>query len=266
VIGSGGTQETHLIVTAASATPFAATLANPLVYDQASGATVTGLTTHQWSLLNNVGQGNQPPSVTITDYDGEEWRQLAACQLDELTIKGNATGLVDYTCSWFGNPATTPSAPTPSFSDVQPPPGWTTALSIGGTQLDYVVDWEFDFKRGVKPIPALTGTQEYFLYFANTLECTGKITVVEQSGAPQLTEYLNGDVQSLDFTLFDLTTGFALNLHSSKSSWKTGEIDRSKEYVEVPLDFQLLPSASDATAGGVSPVIATVANATATSY
>jgi hypothetical protein len=180
--------------------------------------------------------------------------------LDELTLKGNATGLVDYTCTWFANASTTPSAPTPSMTDVRPPPGWTAAISIGGTQIPYVVDWEMDLKRGVKPIPALTGTQEYFQFFADVLQSTGKITVIEQSGAPQITQYLNGDTQSLDITLYDLASGFAMNLHSTNTMWKTADVDRSKPEVEVPLEFQMLPSAADAKAGGVSPIICTVAN------
>jgi hypothetical protein len=265
-IGAGGTLETHKTTAVTGTGPYTVTLQYPLIYTQASGAAVTGLTSHQFSLLNNAGEGNQPPSVTITDYDGEEWRQLTAAQLDELNIKGNATGFVDYTCTWFANPAAAPSTPTPSYTSVEPPPGWTVAISIGGSQLQYVEDWEFDFKRGVKPIPALTGTQEYYLYFANTLQATGKVTVLEQSGAPQLTQYLAGATESLDFTMFDTVSGSALNLHCTNAKWLTGELDRSKEEVTAALTFQMLPSTNDATAGGVSPVLATVANAHTASY
>ena len=266
VIGSTGTLETHLVTAVTTTTPITATLATPLIYNQPSGATVTGLTSHQFSLLNNAGQGDQPPSVTLTDFDGEEWRQLTAAQIDELTIKGNATGFVEYTCTWLANPATTPTAPTVSYTTTQAVPGWSSYVSIGGTLLDTAEDWEIDLKRNTKPIPALTGTQEYYMYFANTLDCTGKVTFVEQSGAPQLTEYLAGTRQSLDITVNDLGSGFALNLHSTESIWKTGNIDRSKEYVSVPMEVQLLPSAADATAGGQSPLSITVANAQTTAY
>ena len=264
VIGAVGSLETHLVKTATSASPYTATLATPLTFNQPSGAAVTSLTSHQFSLLNNAGQGDQPPSATITDFDGEEWRQLAAAQIDELTIKGNATGLVEYTCSWLANPATNPTPPTVSFTDTQAVPGWSSFVSIGGTLLDTAEEWEIDLKRNTKPVPALTGTQEYYMYFADTLECTGKVTFIEQSGAPQLTEYLAGTRQSLDITVNDISSGFALNIHSTNSIWKTGSIDRSKEYVSVPMEVQLLPSAADATAGGKSPLSITVANATTT--
>jgi hypothetical protein len=46
----------------------------------------------------------------------------------------------------------------------------------------------------------------------------------------------------------------------------TGDLDRSKEWVEVPLEFDPIPSSEDALAGGVSPIVCTVANATTTEY
>lgn len=267
VIGPQGNRETHLTTAVSGAGPYTVTLATPLIFAQASGATVTGLTKHEIGLLNDGGEGNQSPTVTITDYAGDAWRQLTAGTLDTLTIKGNATGIVTYECGWFANASTTPSAPSTSFSNVQAVPGWTSQIVIGGSQVPYYVDWEFDLKRGVKPIPALTGSQQYFLYFQGALQATGKITVILQSGAPELTAYEAGTQQSFDFTVNDVASGYALNLHSTLAEFQSTEgLDRSKEWVEVPLDFQLLPSSTDAVAGGVSPIVTTVANAQTTSY
>lgn len=269
VIGSGGTLETHKTGAVTGTTnPFSIALTYPLVYAQPSTTTVTPLTVHQFSLLNNApGTGNQPPSVTLTDFDGEEWRQMSACQLDELVIKGNGTGLVDYTCSWIGNPAAAPSpTPTPAFTGIQSPAPWSFQAIIGGTQVVTIQDWEVSLKRGTKPVPGLTGTQAYFEYFAGPLQATAKLTFVEQSGSPYLTALEAGTIQSLDFTIFDLTTGNALNLHSTDAQYKTGELDRSKEWVNVVVDVELLPSTADALAGGVSPLIATVANGVTASF
>lgn len=263
VVGSGATLETHFVSSVATDT---ATLSTPLIYAQASGAAVTSLTSHGFSLLNNVGQGNQPPSCTLLDYDEEEWRQLTAAQLSKLTIKGNAEGLVDYTCDWFANAATNPAAPSVSYSDTEAVPGWSAEVSIGGSVVSGVMDWEIDLDRQVKPIPALTGSQAYFLYFAGPIKATGKLTVVVESGAPRLSEYLAGSKEALDITVYDVASGYALNLHSSKAIFTTGEEQRSKEWPEDVLDIELLPSATDATAGGVSPIIATVANATTVAY
>jgi hypothetical protein len=266
VIGSGATLEVKITGTpTGSANPFTIPVTTPMLYGHAAAEAVTPLTQHAFSLLNNANQG-QPPSYTLTDYDGEEWRQMSACQLDELTIKGNGTGLLGYTCSWMGNNATTPSAPSPSFSGTQTPAPWTLQALIGGVQVTTVLDWEFALKRQVKPIPALTGTKAYFQYMANAILTTGKLTILEQSGSPWLADFENGTRLTLDFTVFDLQNGAAMTIHCSKAQFITGELDRSKEYVEVPLDVQLLPTSTDALAGGVSPVKITIANSQSTIY
>ena len=266
VLGSfgAGNVETHQVLSVTGS--YTVTLVLPLLYAHPTGAAVNGLTTHEFSLLNNSGTGNQPPSMTITDYDGEEWRQLGTAQIDELTIKGNATGLVTYECTFLADPSTTPSAPSPSFSNIQAPPGYTTAVQVAGVKSLQIEEWEFDFKRGTKPIPALTGTQQYYEYFAGPLACSGKMTVVESSGSPYLTQYLNGVQESFEFTLNDLKNGFALDILATVAEFKTGALMRTKEWVEVELEFECIPSTTDATAGGVSPVLCTVANSTTAAY
>lgn len=269
VIGSGATQETHQIKSVAGTTaPFTAVLVYPLIYAHAAATTVTGLTGHAFSLLNTAGEGNQPPSATLYDYDGERCRELTAAQMDELTIKGNADTFVTYTCSWFANPAVTVTQPTPSFSGVQAPPGWTFTGSVDGTVLNTIQTWEISFKRGTKPIPGLTGSQEYFEYFAGPIQATAKLTFLEQSGSPQLAAFEAGTIGAYDFTFYDTRTGYIFNAHSTKAAFKTGDLDRSKEWVEVPLTVQLLPSATDATAGGGgrSPAKVSIGNARATAY
>lgn len=266
VIGTGATLETHRVTSITGTGPYVATLDYAMKYAQASGTTVTGLTKHQVSLLNNGGAGNQPPSATIFDYDGEEWRQMTAAQLDKLTLKGNATGLVDYTVDWFANAATTPTPPSVSYTNVRATPGWTLNAALAGTAIDHLVDWQLTFSRKVKAIPALTGTQAYYMYFADALDISGKLTFIEQSGAPELTEYLAGVQESLDLSFYDLANGNAARLHSTRAQFKTGELDRSKEYAQATLDIELLPSATDALAGGKSPILVDVANGQTAAY
>lgn len=274
-----GDVETHQTGTPTGTGPYTIPLDTALNYNHASGAAVTGLTSHQFSLLNNVGQGNQPPSFSIWDFAGGDapgngWRLLTAAQLDELTIKGAADALVDYTCTWFANPAVAPAtAPSGLVTDAATPvPSWTTSLVItpaGGTATQYtdVEDFQINFKRDVKPIPALTGTEEYFMYFAGPIDTTGNsFTVIEQANAPELTLYENGVNCAMTFTMYDVVNGYALQIQSSSAQFVTGELDRSKDYVEAKLTCDFLPTATDATAGGVSPVLVTVANSVATAY
>jgi hypothetical protein len=259
-----GTLESHYTTNVTGS--YTITLASPLAFAHTSGSAVTGLTKHSFSLLNNAGTGNQPPSLTLTDYDGEEWRQLAAAQMDKLSITGNATALVNYTTDFYCNPSITPSTPSSSFSTVTPVPSWTTALVISGTAYTDVEEWAVDLSRGTKPIPAVTGTLEYFQYFAGPLTASGKTTVVETSGAAELTQYQNGTDNTFDFYVNDVTTGDIMRIHSSSVIYKTGELVRSKEYVEAELTFDFLPTATDAQAGGVSPILIQFGNSVTAAY
>lgn len=269
-INSGaGTVETHKTTTLAGTTsPFTIGLKYPLHYKQTmANAVVTGLTGHTFSLLNNAGStGNQPLSMTLMDFDGEEWRQITGAQLDKLNIKAASNALCGYTTNFLGNPAVTPSTPTPSFTTVDPVPSWAADLAIGGTKVTYVVENEFDLGRGTQAVPALTGTTGYYQYFAGPLDAPGKMTIIEQNGSPQLTQFLTYTQQSLNWTTFNVRNGYAVEVNSTLSEFKTGEIDRGKNWIEVPLEFQLLPNATDALAGGASPLTITIANATTTAY
>lgn len=262
VIDAGAAQESAVVSSAATNT---ATLKYPLIFAHAANAQVVGLNTHQWALLN-TGTG-QPPSLSLWDYDGEEWRTMSACQLDELTLKGSATGLVDYTVTLIGNAASpNATAPSVSYSNVQTIPPWTAQFLLAGSQVRTVEDWEITMKRSTKQIPELTGTMAFDTYFADTLDITGKLTFKEQTGSPYLAKYLDGTQESFELSLFDQSNGFVLDILSSLTAYTTGEIDRSKEWVSVPLTLQPLPNATDTTSssGGTSPVIVSIGNATAT--
>jgi hypothetical protein len=261
---SAGTVESHKVLSVTGS--FTVTLTTNVVFAHPSGTAVTGLTKHVFSLLNNAGSGNQPPSLTLTDYDGDQWRQLTASQMDKLSIVGNATALINYTTDWYCNPSITPSSPTVSYSTVPAVPTWTTALVISGAQYTDVEEWTIDMSRGTKPIPAVTGTLEYFEYFAGPLTVNGKLTVVDTSGAPELTQYQNGTDNTFDFLINDVTTGDIMEIHSSSVIYRTGELVRSKEYVETELTFDFLPTATDATAGGVSPIIVSFGNSQTAAY
>ena len=270
--GLAQTLRTHYVTSVAGTTsPYTLTLQYPILFAHTHTATdgsaaITGLTGHDFSLLNNAGLGNQPPSLTITDYDGEEWRQIAASQIDKFDLKIVPNKTMDLSITTFGNPSITPSSPSSSFTTVQMPPGWSTYLSIGGTQLTYIESIEISFSRGVKPIEAFTGTQEYYQYFAGPLVATAKITVIEQTGAPELAAYLNGTQESIDVSFSDRKSGYGARFHSSNAIFKTGELVRSKEWVESSLDLILLPTTTDATAGGVSPINVSIGNGQSASF
>lgn len=264
VFGTYPSLEAHVVTAVTGSGPYTLTLNYPVTFVVNSGQTVTGLTAHKFSLLNTAT--GQPPSLSIWDYDGEEWRTLTAMQLDELVLKGNNTGLADYTTTVMGNPATpNASAPSTSLTAVESTVPWSLQCVIGGSHIVTVVDWELSFKRNTKPIPALTGQQAYFEYFADAIVTSGKFTFVEQSGSPYLTSYINATKQALDLTLYD-PAGNLFNYHCTSAIFTTGELVRSKEWVEVTVDVQFLPTATDATAGGKSPGQIICGNTVTTAY
>jgi hypothetical protein len=257
---------------------------------------VTGSTTLPVGVSTNPNVtliGAQPPSATLWDFDGEQWRTITAAQLDELSLKGNGTSLVDYTCTWFGNPANDYAAPATLATNylpelLQSPAPWSFYFQLGGTvgtpgggvYSPTVTDWTISFKRNVKPIPALTGQQNYFQYFAGPIIPTVKFTFIEQPGSPQLNAFLNGTTTPVEVSVFDQLNGAVLNIRAEAMEYTTGEIDRSKEWVEVVVDGTLLPTTYNSAAGVgnppaipytntgpyVGPCVCTVANAVSGAY
>lgn len=271
VVGTASTSSDTRLVTKVTGKKLK--LAYPLTFTHAAKAAVTGLTTHEFSLLNNsIEKGNQPPSYTITDFAGEEyggtphWRQLAAAQLDNLSLSGSGDALPKAATAWMANVAVKPATPSPSFTTVEAPAPWTVTAAIGGTQIAFLVSWVFDLKRAVKNIPAITGTPNYYQHFAGPLDATAKIVVLENPEATWISAFQAGEQLSIDLTLADTQNGYALNMHSTKCKFVQADLDRSKEWVEVPLEAQLIPSSTDALAGGVSPIKCAVANGVTAEY
>ena len=259
--------ETVRVQSVSGAGPFTLTLNSPTIYAHASAAAVTGLTKHQFSLLNNAGStGNQPPGITFTWFDGEEWRQNAAGQMDKCTITSVSDKLIECDLSLLANPSTTPSAPTAAFTNETAPPAWTSQVLFGGVGVVDFSQWEFDFARGTKPIPAHTGTQNYFQLFAGPLENTGKISVIRTTNAPELTDYLTNVRPSLDITFFNRINGDAMTIHCTTSVFRTGKPNFGKEWVEDDLTFTPIPNTTDALAGGQSPCLITIANARTSAF
>lgn len=262
-----GVLETVTVNSTSGAGPFTATLKTPTIYAHSSGATVTGLTTHAFSLLNNaVSTGNQPPGITLTWFDGEEWRQNTAGQMDKFSISAASDKIIECDISMLANGSTTVSAPSASFSGESAPPGWTTQLLLGGTQVFDFSNWAFDFARQTKPIWGFTGNQNPYQLFANTLTNSGKITVIRTTGAPELTDFLTNVRPSLDLTFFNRINGDALNIHCTTCVFRTGKPNFGQPWVQDDLTFSPIPNTTDATAGAKSPCKITLANARVTAY
>lgn len=228
--------------------------------------TITGTAapyTHAIGLLN-TGDG-QPPSYTIAYFDGNEEWQMPAGQGDELSVKFNATGLLEASCKFLANPAALGGADTPTFSTVEAAPSWDCVVTLGGTPITKTMDGSVDLKRGTKPIEAITGTQAPYRLWAGPLQTSGKLTVVYESDTEFNYFTSNAKGEAVDVKFTDPASN-TIELHLSTPAWKTGKKTNGKEWVEVELEFVGLPNSTDAVASGVAPIKTTVTNGVSTAY
>lgn len=223
--------------------------------------------THVLSLLNNDTNGNQPPSYTLSDYDGYQMRQITAGQFDEVDLKFAAAGLVECTVKTMGNAfVTNATVPTPSFSTVEAAPAWKTTASVNGATLGTIIDGSLKLKRGVKPINTL-GQQNPYRLWAGPLVITAALNVINVDDA-ELNYYLNNTVVPINLSFTSPSSpglSFAFDMATCKV--KTGAQSRgSNELIETSISVIPLPNATDATAGGVSPIKFTAVNAQAAAF
>lgn len=225
--------------------------------------TGSGPFVHTLGLLNTTD--GQPPSYTISYFDGMEMWQLPAGQLDQLDVKFNATALLELTPKFLSNPAATASAASPSFSTVEAAPSWDCVVSLGGSPITKTVDGGITLVRGTKAIEAITGTQLPYRLWAGPLQTSGSLTVVMESDT-ELNYYINNTKGiPLDVTFTD-NSGNLIEFHLSTPAWKSGKKAPNGDYMEVQLAFTGLPNSTDAVAGGVSPIKVTTTNSRSTVY
>lgn len=222
---------------------------------------------HAFSLKNTVASNDtQPPAYTFTMWDGYAYRQFKDAQADSLSIKYTAANLLEYTYKALSLPFTTVSAPTQVLPTLKPIPSWDASVTINGVSTAYLVDGSIDFKRGTKPIHAAAGSQAPYRLWAGPLSCSGKITLVREDDT-ELNAYLANNQGTLDLTFTDPANPTqSLKLHMTSAGFKSHKPNYGKEWIEQDLEFIGIPTSTDATDGGLSPVKATVTNAIITSY
>jgi hypothetical protein len=226
--------------------------------------TTTGVSapfTHAMAVLN-TGDG-QTPSYTITDAYSINTRQYPGAKFSDLDIKFNADGLLTYSAKAVALPSATTTAPTASFTNVQPLAGWIGAVTIGGSANLSVLDGNIQIKRPVTVIDTVDGSQAPHALWSGPVAVSGKLTLVMEDET-QLTNYLNSSTTALDVN-FTTGTGAAaqqLKLHMTNVVYESADISRGKDYVELPISFKAVANSTDIGAsGGYSPIKVTLQNA-----
>jgi hypothetical protein len=222
---------------------------------------------HTFGLLN-TGTG-QPPSYTIVYFDGLDMNQLVASQVDSLVVKFDSGSLMTATVAYVCNAAVPITTVTNTPTALEETAGWHCIVNVGGVPITRLVDGEIDYKRGTKPIPAITGLPGYYANWAGPLDTAGgKITVIMESDA-ELNYFLTnakGTALDLKFTDPGLNT---IDFHFSNTLWSSGKKNPGKDWGEVDLEWWAQPNSTDVVAGGggaLAPGTVTITNAVSAAY
>lgn len=225
--------------------------------------TVTGTAspyTHAISTLNT----GQPSTWTVTDYNGYNARQFAYSVCNSIELKYDATGLLEHTSQLQGFPSATTTKPSQTFSTVVAKAAYTGVASIGGASTSLISSGSLKLERKTNPLIAITGTQNPVAIWGGAVAVTGQFTFIYEDDT-FLTPMLNGTSQSLDLTFG--TTPLSLELHGSSTLFTKATVERSKDWVELQVDFTCVANTTDAGAsGGYSPLKVTVINSQSTAY
>lgn len=217
--------------------------------------------THTFNLLNSGQQ--QPKTQTLTDFYAAGTRAYASSMYSELTFKFSPDALLTYTAKTMSFGSATATTPTPAYSGVEVLAAWSGVCKVGGTIYAEMEDAEIDIKRQVVAIKTINNSQLPYAIFAGVMTVEGKATLVMEDDT-YLTDYLNSTKTSLDFT-FTQSTGNSIEFNLAKVSFSAANIQRSKEYVQIPITFKAYGNTTNVgTSAGYGPITVTLINSIAT--
>lgn len=232
--------------------------------------TITGTTTytHTIPLLNTASTGSQPPSYTVVDVDQvvestDAAKSMAGSLVSELEITGAATGALNWTAKWLGNPYTEVTTPTASFSTEVLIPAYNTTVTLADDTAP-VEEFKITLNRKTEPIFTL-GQQGPYVVFDGPIDVTGSATFVVLSGDTTMVDGLTYEKQVCTFKSIDPISSHYVEFQMSQVQFTNPKIVRSKPYVEVSVDFSAEANTTDA-ASGYSPLKFTALNAQSTAY
>ena len=294
-IGTGLTAEV-LIISSTAASNVVSFVNNPLRFTHPTAQTVNTVTspyTHRFAALNSqLGYGgafgSQPPTHTFTDvtnivntFTSATYgtaptntfgaRQYPSACLKNIDFSGNAEQLLGVKMSgdsWLSTVAS--SAVTNVTSNFRPVPNWNTTVSILGTTINQIGEFNYSFKRATQVYWTVQGIQAPFVIARGPLTLDGSInwdpTNTEQpldlmllnaQGPMTITTTNNGIPNS--GTAATLTFA-AQNVANIKS-----KIMRNKDLIGYSNTFECVANSTDVGgSGGLGPGTLTLINATPT--
>jgi hypothetical protein len=248
--------------------------ASPLRFAHASSAAVaivTGPYTHKYAILN-TGSG-QPPTHTLCDFTGLTAtvgaRAYPSACVSQLDFTGNTEQLLMYKVSgnsWLSAPAA--STPTANTTFTVPQAAWESTVSIGGSPVNDIGEWQTSIKRKLEVYWTATNQQQPFIIARGGLTLTHGIkwTVAENETA--LTEMLASGPLAFSATVSNGLSGTALlsfNLTTTTAQTVKSKPGRSAVLVGYDNSAEAVANSTDAGgSGGIGPGTVTLINNIAT--
>lgn len=220
--------------------------------------------TTTFALLNS-GQG-QPPTYTLTDFNGENARAYAGCRFSDVSFKFAAAGLATVTAKAVGRTFATATTPVPSFSAYPVQAAWQAAVSLAGSAAVKVSDAQIDLKRTVTATPNLGIQAPGDIYADGDFDVTGTLTVMYDTalGETVYGYYLTQGALPLIVTLAN-GANRSLTLTMSQVQIDDATLTRGAgKYAELACKFTAHADTTDIGASaGYSPILASLKNGVA---
>lgn len=215
--------------------------------------------------LKNSGDG-QPTTYSLTDFygiAGTNSRRVAGFQVSEVGLKFSSEGILEYSVKGLGLATALVAKPTASFGAESIKPSFIGTTTIGGASVLYLESGSLTMKRPVTPVHSIDGTPAPYKIWVGSVSVEGSITVVHEDDT-ELTRYLTNSKPSLvlDWLQSAPSPTTEVKVTMTKCGYRTGEIDRGKDYVESTYAIKGIANTTDVGAsGGFSPCKWTIQNA-----
>lgn len=220
--------------------------------------------THTMAVKNS--SNGQATSYTLTDYNSFNARQFAGSQFGSLEFKFSADGLLEYSAMAQGYGSATAATPTATFSTLAPTPVWVGTTTIAGSLSTKLTEGTVSIKRELTPIFSVDGSQNPYQIFQGAVEVEGDLKLIMEDDT-DLVRYLNNTQPSLalDFSQGAGASLTQLLLTMTKCAFVVAKVERSKDFVEVAVNFKAVANTTDVGASaGFSPIKVTLKNAKST--
>lgn len=203
--------------------------------------------THTFSLARTA----QPPSFTLSKFDGTNVRQWGGQVAEELDIKWAEKAAIEYTLKMQGKSSKvrTGTALTPTPTSSIPFSPWIFTAKLNGTQSMNLIGFDLTLKRKTYMQHAISNTQDPTNVVALGLGITGKATFDKEDDT-ELNMFLNNTQPSLVIKGTQPGSGSSITFQLSKVAFTSAPVD-AKDVVQIDVAFTAIDNTSDAGPGEI---------------